>query len=335
MAMATDRRAPSNDDMAPRQILLFQSTEPVALKKRLLRFREAFLRLGSNYEFAVVSYLSGVKTEMRKLVLDGVQLDHYVFSLDAVDTLGYPAKGAARPFKLIPGNADLISLLFRKAAPQYAQYWVIEDDIDYSGDIFDLFHSLDGRDGDLLATHLAHGNDDWAYASMLRAPGSGIRPADSWLVFLPFFRIGAGALDTIDRYYRAGWSGHSENTWATILKHAGMQVVDIGGNGKYVAEADRNKHYYGLPDDGFDKNGSFGTMTIRLFKGRRKDVLWHPIKRPRAWTRQNYKRFVSVVHWYLGRLGLGGRMSASSRPAALVRAINEAEQMAGNESSLV
>jgi hypothetical protein len=231
-------------------------------------------------------------------------MDHYVFSEDAVDTLAYPIKGAARPFRLIPGNCDLMALLARKAAPQYAQYWVIEDDVEYSGDPYELLASLDGRRGDLLATHLAHGYDGWTYASMLRSPGGDVKPADTWLIFLTFFRISGEALDTIDRYYRDGWSGHSENMWATILKHAGMEVVDFGGNGKYVAEEDRNKRYYGLPNDGFQKNGSFGTMNIRLFAGRRKDVLWHPIKPPKVWVRQNYKRVVSIAKWHLGRFGI-------------------------------
>jgi len=290
--------------MAPQQILLFQTTDPVHVKKRLLRFREAFLRLGPNYEFALLSYLPKAKTEVRKVDLDGVRMDHYVFSEDAVDKLAYPIKGAARPFRLIPGNCDLMALLARKAAPQYAQYWVIEDDVEYSGDPYELLTSLDGRRGDLLATHLAHGYDGWAYASMLRSPGGDVKPADTWLVFLTFFRISGEALDTIDRYYRDGWSGHSENMWATILKHAGMEVVDFGGNGKYVADEDRNKRYYGLPNDGFQKNGSFGTMNIRLFAGRRKDVLWHPIKPPKVWVRQNYKRVVSIAKWHLGKLGL-------------------------------
>jgi hypothetical protein len=286
-------------DKAPLQILLFQTTDPVSVKKRLLRFREAFVSLGPNHEFALVSYDGAQSTQVRKVVLDGVAMDHYLFGQDAIDTLNYPIKGAARPFKLIPGNCDLISLLFRKAAPQYAQYWVIEDDVEYSGDAHELFGLLDGRDG------------DWTYSSMLRSPEGDIKPSDTWLVFLTFFRISGRALDTIDRYYDQGWSGHSENMWATILKHAQMQVIDIGGNGKYVADEDRNKRYYGLPNDGFDKKGSFGTMNVRLFAGRRKDVLWHPVKRPKAWMRQTYKRLVSVTRWHLGKLTFPERRSKS------------------------
>ena len=288
----------------PTQILLFQATDPANVKKRLLRFREAFLRLGPDRAFAIVSYTPGVQTTVRKVVLDGVEIDHYDFGPDAIDTLGYPHKGAARPFKLIPGNCDLMAILFRKAAPQYEQYWLVEDDVEYSGDAHALFAGLDGRPGDLLATHLAHGYEGWTYASMLRSPKGDVTPAQSWLVFLTFFRISGRALDVIDRYYQDGWSGHSENMWATILKHAGMTVVDIGGNGKYVADEDRNQRYYGLPNDGFEKNGSFGTMNIRLRAGRRKDVLWHPIKPFPAWLRQNRKRAISILKWQLSKFGL-------------------------------
>jgi PAS domain-containing protein len=295
------------------EILLFQTTDPLKVRRRLLRFRQAFLELGRHCEFALVAYVPTARTEVRKIVLDGIEIDHYVFGPDAVDTLAYPYKGAARPFRLIPGNCDLLTLLFRKARPAYAQYWVIEDDVEYSGDPRSLFAGLAGRGGDLLAAHLADGYEGWTYASMLRSPCGDVTPSKSSLVFLTFFRINGRALDTIDRYYREGWDGHSENMWATILKHAGMRVVDIGGNGKYVAEQDRNLRYYGLPDDRFEKGGSFGTMNIRLRAGRRKDVLWHPVKPPAAWLRQTRKRWLSIACWYLKRLGRAARRAAADR----------------------
>lgn len=289
------------------QILLFQTTDPAAVKKRLLRFRAAFLRLGPQCRFAAISYTPNAKTGVRKVVLDGVEIEHHVYGPDAIDTLGYPAKGAARPFKLIPGNCDLPPLLFRRAQPQFAEYWVVEDDVDYSGDLYDLFAGLAGREGDLLAAHLARGEEEWTYSAMLRAPGLDLKPADSWLVFLTFFRISGAALDLIDRYYRDGWTAHSENAWATILKHGGMSVVDFGGAGEFVAEEDRNKRYTGVANDGFAKNGSFGTLNIRLRPGREKDLLWHPIKPPKVWLRQWRKRYVSMAQWYLNRLTRGAR----------------------------
>jgi hypothetical protein len=218
-----------------------------------------------------------------------------------VDTLDYPCKGAARPFKLIPGNSDLITLLFRKLQPQFRHYWFLEDDVEYTGDPTYLFDDLSERKGDLLATHLAPGYDEWAYSAGRRTPGRD--PDDSWLIFLPFYRVSAEALDIIDAYYHKGWTGHHENMWATILIDAGRTIIDIGGQGDYVAEADRNKHYYGHPHDRFDKNGSFGTLHIRLWPGRQKNVLWHPVKPFGAWLRQRRKRFVSQCKWVWGRFG--------------------------------
>jgi len=284
------------------QILLFQTTDPAAVKKRLLRFRKAFLKLGPHCRFAAISYAPSARTEVRRVVLDGIEIEHHIYGPDAMDTLGYPVKGAARPFRLIPGNCDLPPLLFRREQPQYGQYWVVEDDVEYSGDIHTLFAGLADREGDLLAAHLARGFDGWTYSSMLRAPGTDITPASSWLVFLTFYRISGAALDLIDRYYLEGWNAHSENAWATILKHAGMSVVDFGGAGEFVAEEDRDKRYQGVANDGFEKRGSFGTMNIRLRAGREKDLLWHPIKPPRAWLRQTRKHYLSIAKWYLGRV---------------------------------
>ena len=285
---------------AKSDVLLFITTNVKLVRKRLLRFRAAFLKARPYNHFAVVTFDAAATSHVRQIDLDGVTVDHYIFGVDAVDTLGYPNKGAARPFKLIPGNSDLITLLFRKLQPQFRHYWFLEDDVEYTGDPVYLFGDLNKRKGDLLATHLAPGYDEWAYAATRRMPGSD--PDDNWLIFLPFYRISAEALDTIDAYYHKGWDGHHENMWATILIHAGRTIIDIGGQGDYVAEADRNKHYYGHARDGFDKNGSFGTLHIRLFPGRRKDVLWHPVKPFRAWARQRKKRFISQCQWIRARL---------------------------------
>jgi len=280
-------------------VLLYITTDVKLARKRMLRFRAAFLKAQPYNSFVVVTFDGKAKTQYKRIDVGGAILDYYVLGVDAIETLGYPNKGAARPFSLIPGNSDLITILFRKIQPQFENYWFLEDDVEYSGDPANLFKDLSKRKGDLLATHLARGYDDWTYSARRYTPGC---DADNnWLIFLPFYRVSAEALDTIDAYYHKGWDGHHENMWATILLHAGRTVVDIGGQGEHVAEEDRNKHYYGHTADGFDKNGSFGTMNIRLWAGRRKNVLWHPVKPFGAWLRQNKKRFISKCAWAIER----------------------------------
>lgn len=116
--------------------------------------------------------------------------------------------------------------------------------------------------------------------------------------FLPFFGVSAEALTAIDAAYRRGWNGHNEMTWAMILDHAGIPIRDIGGAGPYVAADDRNRCYLDLSPNDFSKYGSFGTMRIRLFPGRARNILWHPVKTPRNWVRMNRKRLKSIVGWY-------------------------------------
>lgn len=43
-------------------------------------------------------------------------------------------------------------------------------------------------------------------------------------------------------------------------------------------------------------------MKIRMFAGRHKDLLWHPVETPRAFLCQTHKRWLSIAHWYLARL---------------------------------
>ena len=297
---ARDASAVSTQQQIESDILLFLTTNVQVARKRLLRFRTAFLKTRPCNSFAVVTFDAAATSDVRKIVLGDITIDHYIFGVDAVDTLGYPNKGAARPFKLIPGNCDLITILFRKLQPQFQHYWVIEDDVEYTGDPAHLFDDLGKRKGDLLGAHLSPGYDEWAYTKGRRTPGCD--PDDTWLMFFPFYRVSAEALDIIDTYYHKGWDGHHENMWATMLIHAGRTVVDIGGQGDYVAEDDRNKHYYGHANDGFDKNGSFGTMHIRLWPGRRKNMLWHPVKPLGAFLRQRKKRFISQCKWVWGRV---------------------------------
>jgi hypothetical protein len=104
-------------------------------------------------------------------------------------------------------------------------------------------------------------------------------------------------LEVIDRHYLDGWEGHHEMVWPTILKRCEHSIVDIGGQGPHVLEENINKHYIGMPGNAFEKRGSFGTMNIRLRAGTQKNVLWHPVKSPRAWFRQRAKRAFSILKW--------------------------------------
>ncbi len=104
-----------------------------------------------------------------------IAIPHHIYGPDVVDTLRYPSKGSKKPFKLIPGNCDLIPILFWKSHPQYQHVWVMEDDVEYTGDPAQLFADLAGKDEDLLATHVTQCVDDWIYAKNFRSPGVAVQ----------------------------------------------------------------------------------------------------------------------------------------------------------------
>jgi len=279
------------------QILLFFTTDPDAVVGRILRFRAAFMQSGQNFDFALVSFMPNAQTSVQQKRVGDAAIPHHIYGPDAVDTLGYPSKGSKKPFKLIPGNCDLIPILFWKSHPQYQHVWVMEDDVEYTGDPARLFADLAGKHEDLLATHVTQCVDDWIYTKSFRSPGIDLAADAKWLTFFPFYRVSRQALDAIDRSYLDGWDGHHEMTWPTILKRAECSILDIGGQGPHVAQENINRHYIGVPGNAFEKHGSFGTMHIRLRPGKQQNVLWHPVKTPRAWVRQKTKRTLSLLRW--------------------------------------
>ena len=86
-------------------------------------------------------------------------------------------------------------------------------------------------------------------------------------------------------------------TWPAILDAAGLSIADIGGNGPYVAEGHRGRHYIDLSPDDYQKHGSFGTKRIRLSAGREPEILWHPVKTFPNWARMSAKRGISMSKW--------------------------------------
>lgn len=298
-----------------REILLYYTTAPQKMKWRLLKFHDSVMRSGGGFDFAVISFIEDATEQTIEHNIDGRKIRQYIYGRNTIPCLGYPQKGNAKPFRLIPGNTDLCVLRFWRAHPDYDRYWVMEDDVEYSGDPAPLFKSLRDMDGDLLATHVAKWFPEWDYSSSFKSGSSTLAPEDLWLCFLPFFAIKPASLSIIDQRYKEGWDGHNEMTWPTILKHSGCQIVDIGGSGPYVAPENRNKYYLGGGQPKFAKGGSFGTLNIRLFPGSASNILWHPVKPFRIWIKQNIKRLRSMAEWTAKNGVLTSLKSSSHKPS--------------------
>src|SRR5205823_1120683 len=172
-------------------------------------------------------------------------------------------------------------ILFWLDNESYQKFWVMEDDVEYTGDFGALISELDNTFSGpgLACTHIRNLPDNWDYEHMF-STGQDTWPStmQKRVCFLPFFCITRAALSTIHKAYIRGWAGYHEMTWATILDFANIPIRDIGGNGPYVTPEDRGRRYIDDSRDNFEKRGSFGTLNIRMLPGRQKNILWHPVK---------------------------------------------------------
>jgi hypothetical protein len=146
------------------------------------------------------------------------------------DRLGYPY---LTPNGLVPGCTHYPVIDFSRRH-EYSHYWLIEDDVEFSGNWATLLRAGSATKAGLLASHVQRHRDatDWVWWSSLRAP----LPADFALpsrtgqlrkAFLPVCRISFAALRLMDRLHRLGCEGHCEVLLPTAVFNEGLGVVDL------------------------------------------------------------------------------------------------------------
>lgn len=284
---------------------IFLTRQPEKVQKLLLKFYDATVRAQQGFDFHICTYEDGMDQSVRQIKIKNQNLQHWTFGKESAFSLGYSRKVNQNDWALIPGNCDIPILAFFRLNKNYNRYWLVEDDVDYSGDIKTLIGDLSKNEADLQCTHLHRGWNEWTYNATLK--GEGARQfnfSDTFLCFLPFFAISRRGLRVLDDAYSCGWAGHHEQTWPTILLEAGLSVRDIGGSGEFVISEDKDRHYYGIAAQSRNKTGSFTPTPPRLFTGRRPDTLWHPVKPFDQWFSGKLRRLKSIVSYYRGQLGI-------------------------------
>lgn len=204
--------------------------------------------------------------------------DVRVFSFRAGDVraMGYPRKGR----RLNARDVELFALLFMRRHPWYARAWVIEYDVEFTGQWSTLFDAFDDSPADLLGTtlHRYEINPHWENWRTVRPPKEGV-PRERWMrAFLPCHRLTRAAAEALDQAYRKGWSGHYEATVPTVLAEAGLLLEDMGGDGEFVRPGNLNRFYTNTPSLNELSPGSFVFRPVRAAPGVEPDRLWHPVK---------------------------------------------------------
>lgn len=198
--------------------------------------------------------------------------------------LPYPEKCHAGDWD-IAGNIDLAFLEFRRRLPDYAFYWFVEYDVHYEGKWESFFEHFRTSPAAVIATTIEYlsktpskQNALTNYPRLVLPVGCGWR--DNMVVkgFFPICRLSSELLDILDAQYRTGLGGLYEVTMPTIALLNGMIVEDVGGDGSFVRNDNRNRFYFA---DGKTYTHSPGNFVFRpeITKVlQRENTLWHPVK---------------------------------------------------------
>jgi hypothetical protein len=213
--------------MSPRCAVLYLAHAWTATHTlRFRRLREQTANVGDCY----VLYQSAtceVPGGLREAAADAI---HVFQAAELPGRLGYPYLTHGG---LVPGCTHYPVIDFCKRHT-YRYYWLIESDVEFSGDWATLIGAGNTTEADLLAAHVQRYRDapDWVWWDSLRLPVprhaaiprriGGLRKA-----FHPVFRISFDALTLIDRLHRDGCRGHNEMLLPTIIANAGLEVVDL------------------------------------------------------------------------------------------------------------
>ncbi len=203
----------------------------------------------------------------RGLVLpDAIEsLNHFCFTSGVLYELGYKSLGE----ELLPGNNHFPLLKFYLENRQYDYYWMIEDDVYFTGDWGKLFRFYENERIDFISTHIKKYTEapQWIWWNTLNTNQESIPDGHKVCSFNPIYRLSNKALECIDRTLKEGWSGHHEVLIPSLLLNKRYSIADMGGTGSFVKTGSENRFY------------TKDTMShLPLELGTRTDCLYHPVK---------------------------------------------------------
>lgn len=177
---------------------------------------------------------------------NGVEPD-VVVDLDAA-TATFPRRVAEHGGlpKAIMGCTDTLWMTgcLNPRLAQYDQFWIVEFDVDFSGDWGDFFQQAVAYEGDVLGIDLKYGSEepDWPHLRKFVQPPDA--PPDPTIGFFPTVRL---SRRFVERYRevvaKPGWYGHMEVVMPSIAVAEGFMVREIGGVGSFTPPERRGLHY--------------------------------------------------------------------------------------------
>lgn len=204
--------------------------------------------------------------------------NQFVFTSDILSELGYTP---IEQGKLVPGSNHFPLLKFFRENLGYDYYWLVEDDVRFSGEWKVFFDSFASSTSDFLSSVIETKaeNSDWYWWNCLKTGNETIAEDKLLRAFNPIYRLSCQALSCIDAHLREGWMGHHEVLLPTLLYNKGLFLEDFGGEGAFVRPENKAKFY----DD--------TSMRIApVLPDDRKNYLFHPVKEEKVRLDGSYKK---------------------------------------------
>ncbi|NII83138.1 hypothetical protein [Pedobacter sp. SG908] len=204
---------------------------------------------------------------------------NHIFTDNILHELGYtPITN-----ELLPGSNHFPLLDFFMKKPFYSFYWLIEDDVRFSGNwsvFFSEFHNL-SYEFDFVSSHITDYDDDkdWPWWDTFSNKEYFVPHSKRVRSFNPVYCLSNSALQFLHKELLCGWTGHHEVLMPTLIKLGGGKLLDFGGNGKYSSKEFKNKFY---KND--DQNNGFMNMSTMRYRpvmmniGTIQNILYHPVK---------------------------------------------------------
>ena len=202
----------------------------------------------------------------------------FVFTLDVLNELGYTPieKG-----KLVPGSNHFPLLKFYKENQGYDYYWLVEDDVRFSGEWKEFFDSFASCTSDFLSSVIETKaeNPNWYWWSCLKTGNEAIAVDRLLRSFNPIYRLSSQALACIDDHLRKDWIGHHEVLLPTLLYNKGFLLEDFGGEG-----------IFGRPENNAKFYDDTSMRRAPVVPDDRKNYLFHPVKEEKVRQNGSYKK---------------------------------------------
>ena len=275
--------------MTPHTALLFQTHFFDRGSARL--FERLRQQCPPGFECFVLMHVPASTPKPRRLA----SVPHHFVTTPEIRALDYPRKNSERDWNGQPwqfwngGHCDLVPLHFYNSYPEFARYWVVEYDVRFTGDWRTFFDAFEASGADFLSTSIRRRRDSpvWVNWDSVQGP----MPEDhvernKIAAFTPLFRASRRAMALMDASYRAGWGGHLEAAWPTILGIHGLVLEDIGGDGEFVRPGNRDRFYTSAKPTAMCGWLAPGTVTARPVlhrPGSTPNRLYHPVKPFKLW----------------------------------------------------